>query len=682
MSITFAQAAGLLISILGIAGLAIYSGTKPQSFSNINSAPIISGIIMGTLVGGSSTVGTAQLAYSYGLSAWWFTLGGGIACLILGLVYVKPFRDSGCMTIIGIISKEYGPGAGLAASALNTVGTFINIISQLIAGTAVIAVVVPGLALHWSLIISAGFMAIYVIFGGTQGAGRVGILKLVLLYVSMIGCGIMVLALTGGFGGFKAMVAGIDNTQNVNFWSLFSRGFGTDSGACISLILGVLTTQTYAQAVMSGKSDRSARLGALVSAVLIPPIGAGGILVGLYMRANYPGIAAKTALTVFATEHLPGLLCGIVLGTLFIAVVGTGAGLAMGISTIVRRDIVQRFTDKLSDAKRNNRLSRIIILLVLALGVVLSSGSLGDTILSFAFMSMGLRGAVVFVPLCCALWLKGKVHRGFALAAIIAGPLAVLLFGTVLPVPGGGDPLFVGIFAAVLCCAAGLIAGGHRKLVKLSGNAAPDLSKGFVIAMEGELSSTCEELAGALSNKLRVPVYNSEILAEASTLSGIPEKLLSRYESRPVRQAYDLTAESEDQLRLPPTGDLVAAQKAACREIAGKGSCILLNHFAASALEDRPDCVRIFVHESFETRALRCAQERGIGAAAARHALKKDDRGYRRFCRSVSPGWGSASGYTLTINAEVADVGILADSVITYLERLSGERLVRREKQA
>ena len=120
MNLSILQTVGLLISILGIAGLAIWSGTRPQSYGNINGSPIVAGIIMGTLVGGSSTVGTAQLAFNYGMSAWWFTLGGGIACLMLALVYAKPWRRSGCMTLIGIISKEYGPRAGLAASLMSS----------------------------------------------------------------------------------------------------------------------------------------------------------------------------------------------------------------------------------------------------------------------------------------------------------------------------------------------------------------------------------------------------------------------------------------------------------------------------------------------------------------------------------------------------------------------------------
>lgn len=457
MVLTTAQAIGLLISILGIAAIAIYSGSKPQTFDNVNGAPIVAGIIIGTLVGGSSTVGTAQLAYNYGLSAWWFTLGGGIACVVLGLFYARPLRRSGCMTLTGILGREFGEGADMAASCLSSVGMFINIISQLIAGTAVLAVVLPNMGIVAELVITAAFMAVYVICGGTQGAGRVGILKVVLLYISMAFCAVIVLQLCGGMGGFMTQVNAIDTT--VNLKSLFARGVGTDGGACLSLILGVLTTQTYAMAVMSSKSDRAARTGALVSAVLIPPIGAGGILVGLYMRANYPGIAAKTALTTFALEHLPGLVGGIVLGTLFIAVVGTGAGLAMGISTVIRRDIVFRFTDRYQNPKKNRRLSHIIILVVLAVGCCLSTGKLGDTILNFAFMSMGLRGAVVFAPLCCALWLPGRVNRKWAMAAIISGPVCVLLFGTIIPMPGGIDSLFAGMLASILCCAVGLAVG-------------------------------------------------------------------------------------------------------------------------------------------------------------------------------------------------------------------------------
>ena len=664
MVLSPAQLAGLLAAVLGIALLAVFTGTRRKSAPASNGTAIVAGIIMGTLVGGSATVGTAQLAYHYGMSAWWFTLGGGLACLVLALGFVGPWRRSGSQTLIGILAGEFGPRAGLAASLLSSVGTFINVISQLIAGTAVIAVAAPGLGLVQALLITAAFMALYVVFGGTHGAGVVGILKLGLLYLSMIGCGVVVLVLSGGISGFLQTAGGINDPAGIRFGSLFARGIGKDGGAALSLILGVLTTQTYAQAVLAAKSDAAARRGAIVSAVLIPPIGAGGILVGLFMRAHHPGIAAKTALTAFATGYLPPVLSGILLGTLFIAVVGTGAGLVMGISTIVRRDILARFFDKAAEDKAGSLIGKGIILLTLLLGVALSSGSLGDTILNFAFMSMGLRGAVVFVPMLCALWLPGKVNRRCAMAGIISGPAVVLLFGTLFKLPAGIDPLFAGVTAAMVCCGAGLLLGNRTEHIRvLQGNAAEDGLP--IIALDTELYSGGEALGEALGQHLGIPCYGGEILTKAAELSGIPESVLRRYDGRSVVAAYDLLADDTAAMRLPTTGNLVSAQLEACRAFAAEGPCILVDHFASQAISDTG--IHIYLHADFEQRALEYAREKNLGPAAARRQLKRQDRARSRYYRNGNRNWGYAKAYAVSVNATGADPEELAASLTAYL---------------
>ena len=454
------QMIGVVATVALILALSIYSGTRGKAGGQGSGAGVTAGIIMGTLVGGSSTVGTAQLAYNYGMSAWWFTLGGGISCLVLALLFVKPLRHNGGHTLIGMIEQEFGPAAGLSASILNTIGTFINVISQMLAASAVLAVLFPNLGLSWELIISMVFMILYVVIGGRRGAGLVGILKLALLYVAMIGSGVLVLRMTGGVGGFVDMVHGIDNPEGVDFFSLFARGAGTDLGAGFSLLLGVLTTQTYAQAVLSARSDASARTGALISTFLIPPIGIGGILVGLYMRANFPGLAAKTALTTFVTTYMPSALSGIVLGTLFIAVVGTGAGLALGMSFVLNEDILDRFTHKFDGPEKQRFMGRVWMVLVLALACVLSMGPLGDTILSFAFMSMGLRAAAVFASLCAALFFPGRVSRKWAVASIVLGPVAVLA-GKFMGLPF--DSLFLGIGVGIVLILAGALAKSRER---------------------------------------------------------------------------------------------------------------------------------------------------------------------------------------------------------------------------
>ena len=448
--------AGLAATLLIIVGLSIWSGTRAKKDKR-NSMPVVAGVITGTLVGGSSTIGTAQLAYQFGMSAWWYTLGAGISCLILALIYAKPLRRTGGSTLVGIIRSEYGPKVGMAVSVLSSVGTFINVIPQVISATAVLAVIFPAMGLETSVIISVVFMILYVIFGGTKGAGIVGIVKMILIYLTMIVSAWMVLRMVGSLPAFSDMAHNIPDSGAVRFTYLFSRGVGTDIGACLSVLLGVITTQTYAQGVLSGRTDKDGVGGALISAFLIPPIGIGGILVGLYMRANaalYTGVTAKTALTAFITAHMPPLPAGIILGTLFITVVGTGAGITLGISTMLTNDILGQLIPRFRQAEAKSILTKVMIALVLAVAGFLACGSLGDIILQFTFMSMGLRGAVVFLPLSCALWLPGRISTHYAMASVITGPLVVLLFGLwkVLPF----DPLFAGVGASLLIMAAGI----------------------------------------------------------------------------------------------------------------------------------------------------------------------------------------------------------------------------------
>lgn len=459
---SFGHIIGIIITFLAIVAVSLYSGRKVKSGADFDSAGgsastgIVMGAILGTLVGGSSTVGTAQLAYNYGMSAWWFTLGGGIACLLLAIFFVKPIRASKAATLVGIISGTYGEKAGIAASILSSVGTFINILSQLIAATAIIEIVFPDISLVLSMAIATALTIIYVIFGGMLSIGSVGVIKLILLFVAVIAGAGFVLYHSNGISMLW------ENLDHDTYFNLFARGVGVDGGAGLSLILGVFSTQSYAQALLMGKTDRTAQRGAVLSAALIPLIGIGGILIGQYMKVTQPTLeSAKMAFPQFIIDHMPPVLAGIILATLIITVIGTGAGLSLGICTVINRDIVRKRTHRFDDPKKNLVFTRLLIAGILVLAGVLCICPIGDTILNFAFMSMGLRGAVIFVPLCCALWLREKVDAGWILVSIIVSPIVVLVFGLLKILPF--DALFIGVIFAIAACAAGYLAAGKKQ---------------------------------------------------------------------------------------------------------------------------------------------------------------------------------------------------------------------------
>ena len=93
MNLTLAHVLIMSATLLIVIGGGIYAARAVKTAEGYSlggrssGAVMVAGSIAGTVVGGGATIGTAQLAYSAGLSAWWFTLGSGIAFIIMGLFF-------------------------------------------------------------------------------------------------------------------------------------------------------------------------------------------------------------------------------------------------------------------------------------------------------------------------------------------------------------------------------------------------------------------------------------------------------------------------------------------------------------------------------------------------------------------------------------------------------------------
>lgn len=444
---------GTACTLLLFVFLGIYSGKKVKNDNDFNtggkssSTLLVTGTIIGTLVGGSTTIGTAQLAFTNGFSALWFSLGASLGCISLGLVFAKPLRESECTTIQEIIRREYGQTAGAVTSILTSVGIVLNIVAQILASNALLETVF-GFSPIVCTIISIAIMACYVGFGGVKGAGLLGVVKMFLLYIAVVVGGILALKLEGGIDSYYAAL------PHRQFFNLFSRGIGIDGGAGLSVLLGVLSTQSYVQAVLSGKTNKEAKRGAFISALLIPPIGLFSALIGMYMRINSSSIDAGQAFPQFVIEHMPPLFAGVVLATLLIAVIGTGSGMALGFGTIFTNDIYKRFINRESDGRTSLKVTRIVILVSLIASAAFTYGNLKTSILKWGFMSMGLRAVVLFFPMCTALFFKNKIQGNFVIVSSSFGVIAMII-GSFMNLPF--DSLFLGMIVSLIIMIFGVI---------------------------------------------------------------------------------------------------------------------------------------------------------------------------------------------------------------------------------
>lgn len=446
--------AGAAVVLLLITYLGIHSGKKVRSASSFSGGErkagvgLVAGSIIGSLVGGASTIGTAQLAYSYGFSAWWFTLGAGFGCLALGAFFAKPLYNSGVSTLPHVFAREFGRKASTVSALLTALGNLLTIASQVLSGVALITSTC-GLGALPAGLVTIALMLVYVVFGGVWGAGIVGLAKTILVYVGIGGCGLLAVALQGGFGAFY------QSLPADRYFNLVARGGLVDTGAGLSLILGVLTTQAYIQAVLSAKTVKVALRGVFACAFLTPLIGIAGIFIGMYMRLNYPDIVPASALPLFVLEKTPPVVAGAILAILLVTLVGTGAGIALGVGQMLVNDLYRVYFDPSADDARILLVSRLVIAAIPVGSLCAVAGNMGAMILNWSYMSMGLRGAVAFAPLCAALFLPGRIASGYALGAMFAGPSLVLLGKLVLP--PSIDPLFLGLGVSAAILAIGFL---------------------------------------------------------------------------------------------------------------------------------------------------------------------------------------------------------------------------------
>ena len=449
----------LVIAIIASIGL-LTAKKKNEKYDNSRKATagLVAGALVGTLVGGSSTIGTAQLAYNYGFSAWWFTLGGGIGVFLLGFFFAKPLYQSNVNTLADVIEREYGKKSGFVSAILSSVGTFLSFVAQIISGTALI-MTVTNLSFLYAILIVAALIIVYVFWGGTLALGYGGLAKTILLSLSVLMCGFMAIQANGGFSSF------VSNAElpSPKYFNLFARGFLVDGGSGVSLLIGVITTQSYISAILMAKSLREAKKGAYITAIIVPIMGIAGIFIGMYMRLHYPGIDTKLALPMFIMEKMPPFVSGMMIAALLVAVTGTGAGLSFGIASMVYRNVYKQIKPDSKD-KQSKRIIQLFLLFIIVLGCTLCYIDLGDLILSWSYLSMGLRGAVAFFPLIVALFYRGKVKEQYVIASMICGVFFTFLGKMVLPAQI--DPLFLGLAASLIVMTMGALLSNKLKKTK------------------------------------------------------------------------------------------------------------------------------------------------------------------------------------------------------------------------
>jgi SSS family solute:Na+ symporter len=450
---------GLFATLAAFVALAVHAARKVRSaegfsLSGRRAGPtMIAGSIAGTSVAGASTIGTAQMAFSYGITAWWFTLGVGIALILMACFYAKPLRASGLETLPQYLTRHYGRAAGLIASAVSSTGILFSAVASAISGIALIGVLF-GLVPWQAGAIIAALVIGTVFFGGLKGAGLAGLLKMAAIGLALAVAGIAAAIALARVPDFSAAFP-FDPWFNP-----FAHGVSQTIADFVALLVGMICTQTYIQAMFSAVDTRTAARGTLVAGLLSIPVGLPCVAIGMAMHAAHPHMAAIYALPVFLVTEVPPVIGGIGLAGILFSVVGSISGLALGIGTMIAGDFGRGLL-KIRDGRALLWLNRFAVLAVTALAFAIALANAGSQVLAWNYLSMALRGAGVFLPMALAVFRPGHLNGRRAAVSMALATLAAACGRFVFHLPL--HPLFVGLAVSAVVIGAGLRRGRLRQ---------------------------------------------------------------------------------------------------------------------------------------------------------------------------------------------------------------------------
>ena len=157
------------------------------------------------------------------------------------------------------------------------------------------------------------------------------------------------------------------------------------------------------------------------------------------------------------------------------------------------------------------------------------------------------------------------------------------------------------------------------------------MSSNTIVTIGRQYGSGGRYVARLLSEKLGIPYYDKELLAEVSKDSGICEDLLAEHDEKNSR-SFLLSLMSGTQpfadsgamyMDMPLNHRIFLAQFDTIRRIASQGPCIFVGRCADYVLRDEAGVFNVFIKASKENRIQRIIKLYNVDPLKAEEMIKK-----------------------------------------------------------
>lgn len=201
------------------------------------------------------------------------------------------------------------------------------------------------------------------------------------------------------------------------------------------------------------------------------------------------------------------------------------------------------------------------------------------------------------------------------------------------------------------------------------------MENNFVITIGRQFGSGGRQIGRLLSEKLSIPYYDKEILAEAAKDSGICEEIFESHDEKPTKSLLFSLATGMQMhgnlggyMEMPLNHRIFLAQFDTIRRVASEGPCIIVGRCADYVLRDKHNAVRLFVKADMEHRTERAIALHQVEPARAEEYVRRMDKQRASYYNYYTTStWGDLDNYDLCLDTGRLGIDGSVELILNYL---------------
>jgi SSS family solute:Na+ symporter len=395
-------------------------------------------VALSAVVSGRSAwllLGVTGMAYSMGAAAVWAVTGYITAELFLFLFYanrLKRFSDAyDCVTLPDFYAARFGDGNGRLRSLLVLIILIfmVSYVSAQFVGGGKAFAASFALDPTTGIILTAVIVLAYTTLGGFLAVSLTDMLQAMFMILALVVLPTIAIADRGGLSVVLAELSAFDPT--------LIDPTALAAGAAIGFVgigLGSPGNPHIIVRYMSIRDADQLRFAAVVGTVWNVVMAWGALFIGLVGRAYFPDVSMLPAgdtenlYPFLAQHHLPPVLFGIVVASIFAAIMSTADSQLLVAASSVVRDFYEQVVHKGKELPQRRLVlySRIVLVLLVAIALVLGLAAEQLVFWLVLFAWAGLGAAIGPTSILALFW-RGTTRAG-AMAGLVTGTAVTIIW--------------------------------------------------------------------------------------------------------------------------------------------------------------------------------------------------------------------------------------------------------------